>query len=146
MPKTWQEKLEDNKGLPKIISYQPNFPCAPALKKMGATTGNSVVIAPASEIYDLMEKVPEGKLLTSTEICKKLAVLHQAQYCCTLTTGIFISTVANASVEMNKDIPWWRTIKNTGELNEKYPGGSIEQKKLLEKEGYTFIQKGRKHI
>ena len=28
----------------------------------------------------------------------------------------------------------------------KYPGGIEEQKKMLEKEGHTIIQKGRKNI
>lgn len=40
-------------------------------------------------------------------------------------------------------IPWWRTLKSNGELNEKYPGGVENQKKLLEKEGHKIIQKGK---
>ncbi|MFX1491499.1 MAG: methylated DNA-protein cysteine methyltransferase, partial [Promethearchaeota archaeon] len=42
--------------------------------------------------------------------------------------------------------PFWRTIKNNGELNPKYPGGVERQKTLLEDEGYTIFQKGKKHI
>ena len=33
-----------------------------------------------------------------------------------------------------------------GELNPKYPGGVEAQKKKLEEEGHTIIQKGRTHI
>jgi hypothetical protein len=31
-------------------------------------------------------------------------------------------------------------------LNEKYPGGTKNQKKLLEKEGHKVVQKGKKYI
>lgn len=31
-------------------------------------------------------------------------------------------------------------------MNEKYPGGIEIQKEMLEKEGHTIIQKGRKNI
>ena len=35
-------------------------------------------------------------------------------------------------------------MKANGELNAKYPGGIEAQKEMLEKEGHTVIQKGRK--
>ena len=40
--------------------------------------------------------------------------------------------------------PYWRTLKSGGVINEKYPGGVEEQKKLLEKEGYKVHQKSEK--
>lgn len=144
--KTWQEKLEEDKGFPKRLKLKPNYPCWRALEKMGAKIGDSVVIAPALEVNELMKKVPKGKLLTLEEICKKLARKHNAKYCCTLTTGIFITTAAKAAKEMKSNLHYWRTIKNNGELNSKYPGGAERQKKLLEKEGHAIIKRGRKHI
>jgi len=92
-----------------------------------------------------MKKVPEGKLITLNEICMKLAKKHQTKYCCTLTTGIFVMIAANAAKQTKSDLPYWRTIKNNGELNEKYPGGSERQKELLEKEEHTVIKKGKKY-
>ena len=68
--KTWKEKLEDNKGFPKTIDYSTNLPCARALKKLGAKPGDSVVLAPAIEVYEIMSKLPEGKLITLNEICE----------------------------------------------------------------------------
>ena len=144
--KTWQEKLKDDKGFPKTLKLETNFPCWPALKNKGAKSGDSVVLAPASDVNELMTEAPNGKILTLNEICKKLAEKHKADYCCTLTTGIFINIVANAAEEMGSDAPYWRTVKNDGQLNEKYPGGAENQKKLLEKEGHTIIERGRKHI
>ncbi len=64
-----------------------------------------------------------------------------------ITTGIFVSIVAWASFQREDDkTPYWRTLKANGELNAKYPGGLEAQKEILEKEGHTVIQKGRKNI
>jgi alkylated DNA nucleotide flippase Atl1 len=144
--KTWKEKLEDNKGFPKTIDYALNLPCGKALKKLGAEPGDSVVLAPPREVHEIMSKVPRGKLITLNEICGQLARRHKTDYCCTLTTGIFVMTVANAMEETKGDVPYWRTIKNTGELNDKYPGGAEAHKKLLEQEGFRIERKGKKYM
>jgi len=142
--KTWRQKLEDNKNFLKELKLEPKFPCYRALKKMGAEPGESVVLAPGLEVDAIMKSVPEGKLVTLKEICQKLAKKHRTKYCCTLTTGIFIVTAANAAEETQGDTPYWRTLKNDGELNTKYPGGIEEQKRLLEREGHTIINKGKR--
>lgn len=86
-----------------------------------------------------MKNVSKGKLITIIEICKKFFQKHNVQGCCSLTMGIFIMDVANATEEAKKEIkqlhiPYWRTLKANGVLNEKYPGGVLEEKKLLEQE------------
>lgn len=144
--KTWKEKLEDDKDFPKIIAYAPNLPCAKALEKQGARDGDSVVMAPPREVNEIMAQVPEGKLMTLNQICRQLAEKHGADYCCTLTTGIFVMTAANAAEEAGEDVPYWRTIKNTGELNPKYPGGAEQHKDLLEREGFRIIARGKKYF
>lgn len=143
--KTWKEKLEDCKSFPKVIEFNPKLPCGRALEKMGAKTGDSVVLVPPLEVNEIMKKVLEGKLVTLSGICEKLAQKHKTKFCCTLTTGIFVMTAANAAEETNSDVPYWRTIKNKGELNEKFPGGNERHKRLLEKEGHTIIKKGKKY-
>ena len=144
--KTWKEKLEDSKNFPKILEFESNFPCAKALLKMGAKPGDSVVIAPPVDVNEIMNDVPAGKLITLNEICRKLAQKHKTKYCCTLTTGIFVTISANAAQETGSGVPYWRTIKNTGELNGKYPGGLDGHKELLEKEGFSVIKKGKKYF
>lgn len=44
------------------------------------------------------------------------------------------------------ETPFWRTLKNDGELNEKYPEGIDGQKLRLEMEGHTIIQKGKRYF
>ncbi len=149
--KSWQEKLADKKGLPKILKLKENFPCYNAIHKMGAEIGDEVVLINPSEVVEVMRKVPEGKVITIIEICKQIAREHGVKACCSLTTGIFIMTAANATEEAAREgkslnIPYWRTLKVGGLLNEKYPGGSEAHKKLLEKEGFKILQKGRKFV
>lgn len=149
--KSWQEKLRDKKGLPKILMLEERFPCYNAVHKMGAEAGDKVVLVNPSEIVDVMKKISKGKLITIFEICGKIAEKHKVEACCSLTTGIFIMTAANAAEEAAKEgkdlnIPYWRTLKTGGFLNEKYPGGAEAHIRLLEREGFKIIQKGRKFV
>jgi hypothetical protein len=118
---------------------------------MGAEAGDDVVLVNPGEIVAVMKQVPKGKLITLVEICKTVAKKHRVKGCCSLTTGIFIMTAANAAEETKQQghslkIPYWRTLKADGYLNEKYPGGAIAQKKLLEAEGFTIVKKGKKYL
>jgi hypothetical protein len=118
---------------------------------MGAQAGDMVVLVNPSEIVEVMKKIPKGKLITIVEICRMIAEKHKVEACCSLTTGIFIMTAANAAVEAAEEgkdlgIPYWRTLKAGGFLNEKYPGGAEAHMKLLEEEGLKIIQKGRKFL
>ena len=141
--KSWAEKLADNKGLPKVEEITD---------KMSKRWGTGTVVIPAPiEVDAMMKKVPEGKLVTINEIRAALAKKHKATIGCPMTTGIFAWIAANAAEEQRqegeKDItPYWRTLKISGVINEKYPGGAEGQKKLLEEEGHKVIQKGKKHV
>ena len=57
--------------------------------------------------------------------------------------GIAARAAQEEAVEGKQDItPYWRTLKSTGELNEKFPGGVEAQAALLTEEGHT-IEPGR---
>lgn len=141
--KSWCEKLADSKGLPKMEKITGKMS-----KRWG--TGNVVIPAPM-EVDEIMKSVPRGKLITINEIRAKLAKKHKATIGCPITTGIFAWVAANAAEEQKQKgekntTPYWRTLKTGGVINEKYPDGIEEQKKLLEKEGHKVIQKGKNHI
>lgn len=58
-------------------------------------------------------------------------------------------TAANAVEEAKREnrdleIPYWRTLKADGYLNDKYPGGVESHKVLLEQEGFTVTGKAKK--
>lgn len=150
MRKTWQDKLKDKTSLPKVLKLEKGFPCYNAVHKMGAEVGDEVVLVNPSEVVEVMKQVPNGKLITIVEICKEIAQQHDVKACCSLTTGIFIMTAANAVEEVSKgekrlNMPYWRTLKARGFLNEKYPGGQEAHKKLLEGEGFKIISRGKKY-
>ncbi len=138
----------DKNGYPKVLVLEEGFPCYRALHKMGAEAGDRVVLVNASEVLAYMRMVPYGQITTLKEICQKIAQDHQVKACCTLTSGIHVMTAANAAAEaaeQGKDleVPYWRTLKIGGYLNEKYPGGIEEHGSLLQEEGFEIIRKGQ---
>lgn len=141
--KTWKEKLFDSKDLPKLVKIPPGM-----AKKFGE--GLMVVPAPI-EIDEQMKKVPFGKIITINKIREKIAKKHSAKIGCALVTGIFSWVAAHAAVEdelagKKNCTPYWRTLKQGGVINEKYPGGIEKQAMLLEAEGHFVIQKGKNWI
>lgn len=138
--KTFNEKLQDSKDMPKIIEVTD----PKAVMRFG---GVKMLIAPPLAYDELMKKVPCGKVITSDYIRNYLAKKYEADYTCPLTAGIFMNIAANASPERGVDeTPYWRTLKKDGELNEKYPEGIDGQKQLLEMEGHTILQKGKRYF
>jgi len=134
--KTWQEKLADDKDLPRVVEITDKMS-----KRWG--TGTLVIPAPR-EVDEIMGKVPRGKLITINQIREMVAKKHGATIGCPLTTGIFanIATRAaeEAAAEGKRDVtPYWRTLKSKGELNEKYPGGVAAQVAHLREEGHTIL-------
>ncbi len=133
--KSWREKLADNKGLPRVESITP---------QMNQRWGTGTVVIPAPmEVDELMRQVPEGCLTTINRIREVLAKKHGASIGCPITTGIFAWVAAHAAEEDapegKEDItPYWRTLKSSGELNEKYPGGAEAQARRLREEGHTI--------
>lgn len=150
MKKTWQEKLKDKSSFPKVLRLEKKFPCYNAVRKMGAEVGDEIVLVNPSEVVEIMKQVPKGRLSTLVEVCRQIARNHGVKGCCSLTTGIFIMTAANAVEEASRegkvlDIPYWRTLKADGFLNEKYPGGQEAHKRLLEGENFRVIARGKKY-
>ena len=139
--KTWRQKLEDNKGFPKVCKID-------ASKSRRWGTGTVVIPAPM-EVDELMRRVPKRKLTTIDELRKALARRHGATIACPITTGIFAWIAAHAAAEAeaaNKKhtTPFWRTLKSGGELNPKYPGGIRLLKRKLRAEGHVVKQRGKR--
>lgn len=141
--KSWQEKLREPKGLPKVVKLKDR-----ARDKWGAA---SMVVPSPQEVEGLMRQVPAGKLTTVNEIRTVIARRHRAPIACPVTTGIFVWIVANAAAEMERQgrrtvTPFWRTLKSDGSLNDKYPGGIARQRQMLEREGHTIVSRGAKFV
>lgn len=138
--KTFNEKLQDSKDMPKIVVVDND-------KSVERYGGKNMLIASPIEYNEIMAEIPQGKLTTTRDIREFLSRKHDADFTCPMTAGIFISLSAQASCERDIDrIPFWRTLKTDGELNPKYPGGIEYQKRKLESEGHEIQTRGRKNI
>ena len=139
LKKSWREKLADDKGMPQVVEITG---------KMSARWGTGTVVIPAPrEVDEIMRSVPKGKLITINQIRERLAKRHGATIGCPITTGIFAGIAARAAeedvAEGKKDItPYWRTLKASGVLGDKFPGGVEAQAEKLKAEGHT-IEMGR---
>jgi len=141
--KSWREKLENPpKGLPKVVTGP---------KKWEKRFGGRKVLVPTPLLIDkLINKIPNGKLITITKIRERLARDFKADSTCPLTTGIFLRIAAEIAEEDKKEgkkkiTPYWRVIRDDGSLNEKFPGGVKNQTRYLRKEGYVILAgKGKK--
>ena len=140
---SWHAKLDDSKGLPKVV---------PILPTMSKQWGEGTMVVPAPREVDvIMKSVPLGKLITIQEIRVILAKRHGATISCPLTTGIFAWIAARAAQDdldaKREDVtPYWRTLKSGGYLNEKYPGGVDAQKLKLEAEGHSVVERNARFV
>lgn len=138
--KDFNAMLHDSKDMPKIQVITDEK----SIEKYG---GDRMYFAPPMDYDKVMRLVPFGKLITIGAIREYFANLSGADFTEPITAGIFVSIAAWASFQRTENkTPYWRTLKANGELNAKYPGGLEAQRELLEKEGHTIIQKGRKNI
>ncbi len=139
-PKDFNAMLHNPKDMPKIqIVTDPK-----TIQRYG---GNRMFFAPPTD-YDLvMRQVPWGHVTTAGDIRAYFARSHGADFTDPMTAGIFINLAAWASEQRIEDpTPYWRTLKASGELNDKYPGGILQQKTRLEAEGHVIVEKGRTNI
>ena len=143
MKKSWREKLADDKGLPKI---------GRVTGKLSKRWGTGLMVIPAPrEVDALMRQVPKGRLVTINELRDALAKKHRTDFACPITTGIFAWIAAHAAAEdeaagKKRVTPYWRALKNGGEVNPKYPGGVAALSKQLRAEGHKIVVKGKRRL
>lgn len=138
--KDFNAMLNDCKDMPKILIVKDEK----TIKRYG---GTKMFFAPPIFYDEIMKKVPFGKLVTVSQLREYLARKNNADFTDPMTSGIFVNIVAWASYQRKENLtPFWRTLKSDGELNLKYPESVELQKKMLEEEGHTVIQKGIKNI
>jgi alkylated DNA nucleotide flippase Atl1 len=141
--KNWQEKLDSDHGLPEV---------KPIPVRMRKRFGKGTIVVPTPrEVDSIIARVPKGKLITIQQIADRIAKTHGATIGCTVTIGIFAWIAAFAADEReqkgDKNVtPYWRVLKQSGEINVKYPGGLENAMTRLEAEGHEVLQEGKKII
>jgi methylated-DNA-protein-cysteine methyltransferase related protein len=81
-------------------------------------------------IYDVVRKIPVGKVLTYGQVAELAGLYGKAR----------LAGYALFRVELASDIPWQRVVNAKGEISysEARCGGDYLQKTLLEQEGIEF--------
>lgn len=139
--KSFREKLADSKDFPRVQAL------AGGMKRLW---GEGTIVLPAPwEVDEQMRRVPKGKVTTINQIRELLARRHRATVACPIVTGIHARIAAGAAGEQaaegkKRTTPYWRTLKASGELNPKYPGGLEAQRHRLQDEGLEVVARGKR--
>ena len=138
--KTWKEKLNETKDLPKVVEVPDD-----AAHRWG---GKRIAIPLPKDVEQWIREVPKGKLQTINQIREKAVKKYHADNGCPICCGIFSVIAAHVAAEKiavgEKGItPFWRTIKSDGSLNPKYPGSVDFQSDQLKNEGFKIKKTGK---
>ena len=132
MKKTWLDKLNETKE-PKIKRIDIDFADIPA--------GSNMLIATPKIIDNYIQEIGVGKRIDTKTLRKDLALAHNADYTCPVTTGIFLRIVAEANYEklqQGKNVeeitPFWRVIEPNSVLAKKLTFGQDFLLQQIEKE------------
>jgi hypothetical protein len=130
--KSWLDKLNENKE-PKIKKIDIDFADIPA--------GSNMFIATPKLIDQYINEIGVGKRIDLKTLRKDLAIEHNADYTCPVTTGIFLRIVAEANYEklqqgkhLQEITPFWRVIEPNSALAKKLTFGQDFLLEQIEKE------------
>lgn len=138
--KDFNVMLKNSKDMPKVQIVTDEA----TIKRYG---GERMFFAPPLAYDAVMKTIPAGFVTTVGEDPQLFCRENDADFTEPITAGTFVSIAAWASEQRESDpTPYWRTLKNGGELNAKYPGGVEAQKAKLEAEGHTILTRGRTNI
>lgn len=106
--KTWTEKLNPT-AIPKVETLAKNFADIPAGAKM--------LVPTPMMVRDYVLQIPKGTSTNIRQMRRDLAATHQADFCCPLTSGIFLRIVAEHAwelIQQGADLetvpPFWRVV------------------------------------
>jgi hypothetical protein len=130
--KSWLDKLNENKE-PKIKRIDIDFADIPS--------GSNMFIASPKLIDEYIQEIGFGKRIDLKTLRNDLAIEHNADYTCPVTTGIFLRIVAEANYEklqqgkrLEEITPFWRVIKPNSALAKKLTFGQNFLLQQIEKE------------
>jgi ABC-type uncharacterized transport system ATPase subunit len=130
--KTWLDKLNEKKE-PKIKRIDSDIADIPA--------GSNMLIATPKLIDEYTQQIGIGKRIDIKTLRKDLAIEHNADYTCPVTTGIFLRIVAEANYEklqngkrVEEITPFWRVIEPKSVLAKKLTFGQEFLLQQIEKE------------
>ncbi len=97
--------------------------------------GKMLLPSPAT-VAAFIKKIPKGKLVTTDVLRKLLAQQCGVQGTCPVTTRIALREIAQ-----QRNVPFWRVLKQNGELLKEFPGGV--QAQYLKDEGFVLEDRAK---
>jgi O-6-methylguanine DNA methyltransferase len=79
------------------------------------------------KVYDIVKKIPKGKVLTYGEVAKKAG-----------SAGAVRAVGTIMSKNFNSDIPCHRVIRSDGKIGNYNRGGAKVKERILREEGYIL--------
>ncbi len=89
----------------------------------------------------LIEKMPEGKLITTSLICQKLAQQFNVRGTCPVTTQKALQAIAH---DPGNKVAYWRVVKANGDLSTGFPAARKVRRNACEKRASRSIGRGRR--
>ncbi len=130
--KTWLDKLLDPREI-KIKRIATDFADIPA--------GSNMLIATPQLIDRYIKEIGYGRRIDIKTLRKDLALEHNADHTCPVTTGIFLRIVAEANHEklqegipIDEITPFWRVIEPDSALAKKLSFGQAFIQQQINKE------------
>lgn len=134
--KTWQEKLH-NSAAAKVEITDKKFADIPE--------GATMLVATPEMVDEYVRSIPRGVHTSLQQMRKDLAAENNADYCCPVTSGIFLRIVAEAAYEeytagkaLMKIAPFWRMIDAKSPAAKKLTFGTDFVKEQRVAEGLPF--------
>lgn len=107
-------------------------------KSMGAS-GKMLLPSPAT-VEAVLQRIPAHQLMTTELLRNILSAQFQVDATCPFNTKLCLRAIAN---DPNRTAPYWRVLKQNGELMAYYPGGVEGHAARLREEGFTVDTTGK---
>jgi alkylated DNA nucleotide flippase Atl1 len=157
LEKEGHELIREEGKKPKVNHFEDflvDTDAFPEFNKGKEVSIRKILLANHSEIEAEIKKIPKGKVATDVQIRDRIARNFGADMTCMKVAGISLSIISHAAEEERVEegrsyeemTPYWRVLAGDGSLKPTFPGAPHNQKALLEEEGHTVIQKGKKYV
>ena len=94
----------------------------------GLTAGSSMFVATPKIVDDYVNQLPVGQFISMPELRADLAIEHDCDATCPLTTAIFLRLVAEAALEQLESgseienvTPFWRVVAPGDQVSSRLP-------------------------
>ena len=119
MGQTATERLNRTKSSKRVV-LKTDF--------AGLTAGSSMFVATPKIVDDYVNQLPVGQFISMPELRADLAIEHDCDATCPLTTAIFLRLVAEAALEQLESgseienvTPFWRVVAPGDQVSSRLP-------------------------